>query len=196
MDNFNLLPKKSGLVNYYYYKKNFTDDEIERIIEISKKFKPTQGNIGGNVDLSYRVSKITWLPQNDETKFIYDKIIYCIKDANKNMWNFNITNVNESIQFTEYDGDVEEGNEGHYDWHMDFGEIACNRKISLSVQLSDENEYEGGEFEFMFSRSIVKAPKEKGTVVVFPSYLLHRVKKVTKGKRRSLVFWINGPPFV
>lgn len=196
MDNFNLLPKKDGLVNYYYYKNNLTDDEIERIIEISKKFKPIQGNIGGNVDLSYRVSKITWLPQNDETKFIYDKIINCIKDANKNMWNFNITNVKEFIQFTEYDGDVEEGKEGHYDWHMDFGDSASNRKISLSVQLSDENDYEGGEFEFMINRSIIKAPKEKGTVIVFPSYLLHRVKKVTKGKRRSLVFWIHGPPFV
>jgi PKHD-type hydroxylase len=63
----------------------------------------------------------------------------------------------------------------------------------MSVQLSEPDEYEGGELEFLnFEQPI---PKDIGSLIVFPSYLVHRVNPVTRGLRRSMVSWISGPPF-
>lgn len=195
---FNLLKKNDGLTNYYYYSDEFSDEDIHKIIELSKNYPVVDGNVSGQVDYSYRKSEIKWLPLNDETKFIYDKIMYLLKDANNKMWNFNVTNIVDSVQISEYNaGSENEKDGGHYDWHMDFGTNASStRKISLSVQLTDEMEYEGGDLEFMIHRNITKAPRKKGSAIFFPSYITHRVTKVTKGQRRSLVFWIHGPPFV
>jgi PKHD-type hydroxylase len=193
MEKTNSLCQNNNMTNYYYYPKIISDDEIEKIIEISNKYYTQDGNVSGTVDYNYRKSKITWLPQNEETQFIYDKIIHLMKDTNSKMWNFNITNLVDDLQLAEYsEGDIP----GHYDWHMDFGVGSSTRKISLSIQLSDENSYEGGDLEFMIHRSIIKAPREKGTCVFFPSYLTHRVTNITKGSRRSLVIWFHGPTFI
>jgi PKHD-type hydroxylase len=79
---------------------------------------------------------------------------------------------------------------------MDFGSgDISNRKLSITVQLSDPSEYEGGELQFMINQHIITAPKEKGTAIIFPSFALHRVTPVTKGARKSIVGWIGGPPY-
>ena len=100
------------------------------------------------------------------------------------------------IQFTEYDAAYE----GKYDWHMDCDLLGNGgvfaRKISLVLQLSDGDSYEGGDFQFYN----VQNPKPedlraKGTVVCFPSHVYHRVTQVTKGTRYSLVTWFEGPPW-
>ena len=75
------------------------------------------------------------------------------------------------------------------------------RKISVTAQLTDPEEYEGGDFEIKNLWGTMELPidpevKNKGTILVFPSMLLHRVTPVTKGKRQSLVQWYNGPDFV
>ncbi|MDB2656544.1 2OG-Fe(II) oxygenase [Crocinitomicaceae bacterium] len=79
---------------------------------------------------------------------------------------------------------------------MDFGaaEISA-RKLSVTVQLSDPDEYEGGDLEFMINHKTVKAPRKKGTIVVFPSFIMHRVTPITKGTRQSIVGWVSGPPY-
>ena len=69
------------------------------------------------------------------------------------------------------------------------------RKISITVQLSDPSEYEGGDLQIKINAGQSDTPKGLGNVVIFPSYLLHRVTPVTKGLRRSLVLWITGPAF-
>jgi PKHD-type hydroxylase len=69
------------------------------------------------------------------------------------------------------------------------------RKISITVQLSDPNDYEGGVLELNVGNTIVQMPKEKGCAVLFPSYILHRVTPVTKGIRKSLVLWVGGTTF-
>mgnify|MGYP001205851066 CR=1 FL=1 len=75
------------------------------------------------------------------------------------------------------------------------GEVS-DRKLSMTIQLSDSHEYEGGNFEFRDHISNIP-PKEqlrkKGTVLIFPSFLYHSVQPVTKGTRKSLVTWIEGP---
>jgi PKHD-type hydroxylase len=195
MKNFNLLKKNENLTNYYYFTNVFTNEELDKIIEISKKYSEQDANVSGSIDHNYRKSKIKWIHYNDETKFIYEKIIDIMKDANNKMWNFNITNIVDFIQYAEYN-DASNGEEpGHYDWHMDIGSNSSTRKLSVSIQLTNDNEYDGGDLEFMIHRTIIKAPRERGSCIFFPSYITHRVNNIKKGTRRSLVLWFHGPPF-
>jgi PKHD-type hydroxylase len=198
MENHNFLKQNNNLTNYYYYEKSLSDEEINTIKELSQKYNTyIEGTVGDKLDLTYRKSKINWLPPNNETKFMYDKLVNLAKDANSKMWNFNITNLFDKLQFTEYSYNSEDKQQSHYDWHMDFGGtgLATTRKLSCSIQLTDPEEYEGCDLEFMVHRSIVKAPRKKGCIIFFPSYLTHRVTPITKGKRESLVIWFHGPTF-
>ena len=88
---------------------------------------------------------------------------------------------------------------GYYNWHRDekFDKLGPHRKISFVMQLTDPNEYKGGDFEFD-SDVISPEPsllKPKGTIIVFPSYIKHRAAPVTKGRRESLAAWVEGPGF-
>ena len=78
---------------------------------------------------------------------------------------------------------------------MDVGANSSTRKLSVSIQLTDPEEYEGGELNFFINKDVIEAPKTKGTVIIFPSFFMHKVKMVTKGVRKSLVIWIHGPVF-
>ena len=81
----------------------------------------------------------------------------------------------------------------YYKMHMDFGKgIHLTRKLSLTVQLSDENDYEGGDLIFHNGTIKEQAPRGKGSVIVFDSRLNHEVTSVTKGVRYSLVKWYHG----
>ena len=114
-----------------------------------------------------------------------------ISEANNNMWKFDLTHMRESIQYTEY---YEGG--GQYDWHMDCGiGIQAQRKVSVTVQLSHPDEYEGGDLQFMLGAGQIWAPRVQGAAVIFPSFFLHRVTPVTKGTRKSFVLWVGGEPY-
>ena len=109
-------------------------------------------------------------------------------EANRELWDFNLHSIIDDIQYTEY---YEGG--GHYDWHVDIGPNSINhRKVSITVQLSDPSEYEGGEFEIWSGGEFRRLPKRKGDVILFPSFLLHRITPITKGIRKSLVLWVGG----
>ena len=151
-----------------------------------------------------RKSNVVWM----DDAWIYKEIHPYVHAANENArWNFQ-WDFSESCQFTKY------GKEQFYDWHCDSwtkpydkpddpnsnGKV---RKLSVTVSLSDETEYEGGDFEFDFRSSddgsnqpqICKEIKPKGSIVVFPSFVWHRVKPVTSGTRYSLVMWNLGQPW-
>ena len=82
------------------------------------------------------------------------------------------------------------------DYHLDIdGSYGVQRKISIVVQLSDQEDYEGGELELKTSKNSYVADKSKGSILLFPSFCLHKVRPVTKGKRNSLVLWVSGMPF-
>lgn len=84
---------------------------------------------------------------------------------------------------------------GHYDWHVDTGNSVCHRKLSFTIQLSDDKDYEGGDVEFIGTKVDTKAFRQKGVCIIYPSFLPHRVSKVTKGTRHAIVGWIHGPTF-
>jgi PKHD-type hydroxylase len=70
-----------------------------------------------------------------------------------------------------------------------------NRKLSFSVMLTDPGDYKGGELLLKTSFKPMKTPKKRGTVVFFPSFVLHEVTPVTEGIRKTLVGWVLGPNF-
>src|SRR6185312_4036501 len=96
----------------------------------------------------------------------------------------------ETPQFVVYrEGD-------HFDWHMDKGpETPRRRKLSLTLQLSASEDYEGGDLEVYSGDGTITAKREPGAVLAFPSWILHRVTPVTRGERKSLVVWAFGPTF-
>ena len=133
-----------------------------------------------------RSSKIYWINESWVQKLLWEYIV----EANKKTFHVDVINQSE-IQFTEYRSD--EG--GKYDWHHDVNwnaQEGLDRKLSISIQLSDKTDYEGGDFEFEEIKSSMDF-KAIGTIIIFPSYLRHRVTKVTSGTRRSLVAWFYGP---
>ena len=136
-----------------------------------------------------RRSQVMWIKPGTND-WIYDKLTGAIQQINLNRYKFDITGFQTELQLANYEG------EGFFEWHMDFGAgDISNRKLSITVQLSAPGEYEGGELQFMINQNIVSAPKEKGTAIIFPSFALHRVTKVTSGSRKSIVGWIAGPPY-
>ena len=151
-----------------------------------------------------RKSNIVWMSD----RWIYNEIQPYVHTANQNAgWNFQ-WDFSEACQFTKYKLNQ------FYDWHCDSWHNRYNkpeqpdrhgkiRKLSVTVSLSDENDYEGGDFEFDFRDNdkgsnqpqLCKEIRPKGSVVVFPSFVWHRVKPVTSGTRYSLVIWNLGWPY-
>jgi PKHD-type hydroxylase len=114
------------------------------------------------------------------------------QQANRFMkWDFKI-DCWERIQFAEYLKDQ------HYDWHIDTFLLSgrpIDRKVSVVCLLNDPEEFEGGELQFELDGEVIVPELKKGSVIAFPSFLLHRVTPVTQGKRYSATMWLNGPAF-
>jgi PKHD-type hydroxylase len=210
-----------NLQNYYYYFKNvlttrFCDDLVKYGVVQQEQLALTGGEtykLKNNKKLSdedlkdlkkKRNSNIVWL----DDRWIYNEIQPYIHKANKLAgWNFD-WDYSESCQFTKYKINQ------FYDWHCDSWEGIYNnptnpnihgkiRKLSVTCSLSAPEDYEGGELEFDFRNTDPDKPsikkcdeiKSRGSIVVFPSHVWHRVKPITKGTRYSLVIWNLGYPF-
>lgn len=144
-------------------------------------------NVEGKVDHSVRNSKVGFFNANTDAWLFHMLWGYMTK-ANINAdWNFDIEG-QQPPQFTTYEKDY------FYDFHEDgtFHQDGM-RKLSMTVILSDSANYDGGEFVFETGEDEVF--KNQGTVIVFPSFIRHRVNLVTKGIRYSLVNWFDGPAF-
>ena len=145
------------------------------------------GRVVGDV----RVTQTAWMALGPESKWIYDRIQGVARTLNDRVYQFDISGFSEHLQYTIYHGS--EG--GHYDWHVDQGPLRTRRKLSISVQLSDPSQYEGCDLQFYAGNKTETAPRERGTVIAFPSYVLHRVTPCTKGTRKAIVAWTTGPQF-
>jgi PKHD-type hydroxylase len=182
--------------SWAYIHNVFTDQEIEEIKKIAKKYSTKNGKVGSGknteINDTIRNSDICFLPSTDtENHWIFQRLSATIIDMNRQFWNFELNRI-ETLQYTVY-------SEGQfYGDHIDMmfeGPNRATRKLSFTVQLTDPDEYEGGDLEFKLSQYPVLGKREKGAVIFFPSYVLHGVTKVTKGTRHSLVGWVTGPAF-
>lgn len=180
---------------YAYFTNAFSDEECQKIVDLGKSFELYDGTIGGNynvtdVSKSIRDSKIVFIGAINEMEWVYRRLTDVVLNLNNSYFRFDLFGFNEALQFTEYNAPS-----GKYDFHVDRTPHGTVRKLSIVLQLTDPNEYEGGDFEIMDGTEIEKLPRSRGTVMAFPSYMLHRVSTITKGTRHSLVGWITGQPF-
>ena len=166
--------------------------------------------MGDALNRDKRNSKNAWVPTTHWTAgFVW----HYVERANRENFLYDIRNIDgESMQFTQY------GEGEFYGWHNDAGisghykpvsvgnhhegrtqdymneKLELVRKLSFVVQLSDPDDYEGGNFQLLAEDGkSYFAPRKRGTVVVFDSRTQHRVLKVTGGLRKSLVGWVVGP---
>jgi PKHD-type hydroxylase len=180
--------------DYSWFKGLFNEEEVNKIKELwheeeAKAAEVLQAGEKKEKD-DLRKSRIIFIKPGGANDWIYDKLSQACIQTNTNRYKFEILGYQTELQLASYsEGDF-------FDWHMDFGmgDIS-NRKLSITVQLSDSDEYEGGDLQFMVNQNIVTAPRDKGTAIVFPSFALHRVTPVTSGNRKSIVGWIAGPPY-
>lgn len=185
--------------NYWYFDKGIPGDICENIIQRGKELKPEVALTGTNEDpaqqdFSKRKSKISWIDEH----WLYKLLHPFVQEANRQAgWNFEFSH-SEAVQFTTYKAPGE-----HYDWHYDFNEKDNSiRKLSCVVSLSDPTEYKGGMFQ-LYPSNVMKNPqvievselKPKGTVLIFPSFLWHKVAPITEGIRYSAVTWYRGEKF-
>ena len=199
MSIYNFAPSHNlnACLTYATWDNGFNDDEIKKLIKTCEMRNPSKATIGGHEgdsDFSdIRESEARWIPLQNDTTWIYDRFAFIVRQLNGQFFNFDISGFIEDFQYTTYYGDKK----GHYDWHIDMGNKSSTspRKLSLVMQLSDPDEYEGGELQLMSSANPTTVEKKKGFIAIFPSYMLHKVTPVTAGTRKSLVIWIAGPPF-
>jgi PKHD-type hydroxylase len=175
----------------------FTPKQCQMIINAGRS-EPRQnagvgndkGDGGSGIDTETRTSHISWIPF-EKMNEMYKDIEKFMKTTNGNHFGFDGMTITEMAQYTEYP----EG--GFYDWHVDndvsFAHEPPVRKISMTLLLSPENEFEGGDLELMKEGKAAKI--KQGHAVFFASFIRHRVKPVTRGRRQSLVMWFGGTPF-
>lgn len=174
---------------YAFFKEAFSPESCDRICGWFPS-KMQDGRVGDGVTKDeIRIAKTDAIEMTDETGWLFRKLGQLAVDCNAIRWKFQVSAMLEGIQLTHYDVG------GHYDWHTDNGHKQSSlRKLSAIIQLSDPSEYEGGNIEFIGAPGEV-ASRERGSLIVFPSYIGHRVTQVMHGKRRSAVAWISGDPY-
>ena len=176
--------------NWAYMDNLFTPEECAQIIAIGNS-KLEEAKVSGknesNKDI--RESQVAWLYGGD-IEFAFRRVTDAVLNLNNQFFNFDLFGMAEGFQFTRYDAPT-----GHYGMHIDKMLNGTVRKLSLTIQLSSPEDYEGGELALQMSKDAEIMPKELCKMVVFPSYVLHEVRPITKGTRYSLVAWITGKPF-
>lgn len=190
---FNPQPAKMER-NWAFWKNMFTYDQLMELRTLGEQLEVTKATTFGAVEGAAlertRSSYVSWISYSDKSHWLYTTISDCFREINATYFGFDLSGFSDNLQYTIYDSS--RGPE-HYDWHIDSGgKGTFCRKLSMTLQLSDPQEYEGGELWLHGVTKDVMA-KEQGYAVFFPSYTLHRVTPVTSGIRRSLVAWASGP---
>jgi len=178
--------------DWAFFDNAFTADQCDELIAYCKEQDLSEGKTGFKVsDTSIRDSKIAFIPPTEFMVPYYQRLSAIVLSINEQFFKFDLHGFGENLQFTEYVAPT-----GKYESHVDRAYNIPVRKLSIIVQLSDPDTYEGGDFEWLPQiEHPVKLPRTRGTLIAFPSFQLHRVTPVTKGIRNSLVGWINGKQF-
>lgn len=145
-----------------------------------------------------RRAEITWVDDLPGGGWVMDRMIRLTAGVNRDNFGFDLTEFGESAQIARYGAE----REGHFAWHSDIatkggggGTWAAQRKLTIVVQLSPPQAYDGGALELWPDAQVTTAPRDRGLATVFPSFQLHRVTPVTQGERFSLTLWAHGPAF-
>ena len=167
----------------------FSPDEcVQLVAEFTPRLEPAYvETLDVAQSASIRKSSAVFIAPSKSTNWVFERLSKAVREINDTVYGFDVSQFREGFQFTRYVvGEF-------YGPHFDIGPgKLTERKLSLTVQLSTPDEYTGGELviypEFV-------APKDQGTMTVFPSFMCHDVRPVKTGVRYSLVSWLAGPPF-
>jgi predicted 2-oxoglutarate/Fe(II)-dependent dioxygenase YbiX len=165
-----------------------TDQEIDRLIAEHLPLL-SEAKLGpGNTNAQIRRSQVVMLGLEPKYTWLYERVWDAVQECNRRFFCVDIAGVEANIQLTRYDS----SDRGFYDWHTDFADLRPLRKISVSIQLSRDEDYDGGDLELLFATQPHRIERARGTFIAFPSFMLHRVTPVTRGARWSLVAWVLG----
>ena len=168
----------------------FSPEELDAIIRIGEQIEMGRGVTGGGDNSAVRNSYVSWLFPNEVTNWVFQRMAGIVTTMNDQFYGFDLDGFLQGFQFTKYTAPGQ-----HYTWHVDRGVGQGVRKLSVSLLLSDPDDYEGGDLELKYGEEPQTAERKRGMATIFPSWTLHRVTPVTKGTRYSLVAWVSGPPF-
>lgn len=190
LKNYDCLAQLNGFLS---------DEEISLIQQYAANLHAEEGRIGTSedikvpkLDVDYRNSIIKWIDPHPDVEWLWAKIFNMIEEVNSKFFHLDLDGCS-SFQHTTYNAPS-----GRYRPHIDnAGHNYPHRKMSFSIQLTDPSEYEGGDVLVYYNNldKPIRAPREKGSIIVFLSMHLHEVTEVTSGTRQSLVGWVMGPPF-
>ena len=192
-----ILPPGSGggasLKFWTIFPGAFSPSECAQLTDLFVTLDATDGGlVAGRFDQKVRQSSIVWLPESEDLAWVDARIANIVADANRQDFGYALEGFDEQLQIARY------GNNHYYDWHIDRGKgsVAGRRKLTISVQLSQPEQYIGGALEINADGHPFQAPRDQGTAIVFSANTLHRVEPIISGLRYSLVAWVHGPAFV
>jgi len=165
----------------------FTPSECGRIIAVCEARPLQRGGLVQERE-NYRLARAGWIAADENTNWIYGRIAKLAARLNR-WYRYDLFGFLEPLHFIRYDTG------GKFDWHLDCGgNRTCTRKLSITVQLTAPQEYDGGALEFCPQGELHRS-RYHGAATIFPSMLAHRVTPVTRGVRHAIVGWIHGPSF-
>ena len=173
---------------YQVWSSEFSREQIDRIMALGVQQSEENATVFSSSDSirGVRSCRVRWLAD----EWLQALLWSYVEQANENGFGVDVVPKAE-MQITEYAA----AQADHYGWHHDVhwnGQSDFDRKVSITVQLSDSDAYEGGDFEFDAVKTNADF-RAQGTVLVFPSYLRHRITPITAGTRWALVAWFSGP---
>ena len=188
--NASAPPPNLDVTSYHWWEGGlFSEAQLADVHALAATLPYRDSLAGGVVNTDVRISRVKWIEPTPDRAWLFDRLFYYARLANERQYHFALHSA-KSLQYTVYTAE----NQGKYDWHLDVGKNDISRrKLSAVVLLSDPSEFDGGELQIMTSKDPKTVPLKRGSIVFFPSFLLHRVTPVTRGERRSLVFWVEGP---
>jgi PKHD-type hydroxylase len=192
------IKKLYWTVPYSWYDGAFTSDEIDRIVREmdlvgTEHSKVIADGITDTIKDRYRSSQQKMHGVSQYNKWIFDRLLNAAQEINEKDYNFDLWGF-DHFQYTVYN--VNEEYKAHADIIYTASKFkSLTRKLSISLVLSDN--YEGGEFQIINAEQSEASTVEqkKGRLIVFPSWMVHKVKPVTRGVRKSIVVWVVGPNF-
>jgi len=184
--------KQNDNFKFVVHRENFLSlSQCQKLMRYLETGEATDSELAGN----YKDNLVNKEVRNNKEVIINNeelnnKLKMVFELSNQSIWKYKIQEL-EKVRILKYE------NGGKYKWHTDCGaKETSTRKLTAIVQLSDETKYEGGNLEFGITDKSGKnnytAPRTQGSVIIFPSFLSHRVTPITKGRRYSLITWMNG----